>query len=117
MATNDLHQFYYQLMQDENYPNFCKILFLQLVLRENVLVYSNHRVEIKEVWNSVNKRLGEKVGNIYIVDQLTKIEEVLANQSAFKRILLYDLTEISNTGLNYLLNNQQDTLTLTVVEN
>jgi hypothetical protein len=115
--TNDLHQFYYQLMQDENYPNFCKILFLQLVLRENVLVYSNHRVEIKEVWNSVNKRLGEKVGNIYIMDQLTKIEEVLANQSAFKRVLLYDLTEISNAGLNYLLNNQQDTLTLTVVEN
>jgi hypothetical protein len=102
-------------MQEENYPNLCKILFLQLVLRENVLIYSNRRVEIKEVWNAVNRRLGEKVGNIYIVDQLTKIEDVLANQSAYKRVLLYDLTEIANAGLNYLLNNTQETPTLTVV--
>jgi hypothetical protein len=76
------------------------------VLRENVLIYSNRRVEIKEVWNAVNKQLGEKVGNIYIVDQLTKIEDILANQSDYKRALIYDLTEISNSAINYLLNNQ-----------
>jgi hypothetical protein len=63
-------------------------------------------VEIKEVWNAVNKQLGEKVGNIYIVDQLTKIEDILANQSDYKRALIYDLTEISNSAINYLLNNQ-----------
>jgi hypothetical protein len=60
-------------MQGESYPNLCKILFMQLVLRENVLIYSDRRVEIKEVWNAVNKKIGEKVGNIYIVDQLTNI--------------------------------------------
>jgi hypothetical protein len=73
VQTNELHQFYHRLMQGESYPNLCKILFMQLVLRENVLIYSDRRVEIKEVWNAVNKKIGEKVGNIYIVDQLTKI--------------------------------------------
>lgn len=55
------------------------------------------------------------MGNIYIIDQLTKIEDILSSQSEYKRALLYDLTEISNNGLNFLLNNQQETLTLTVV--
>ena len=58
-----------------------KILFLQLVLRENVVIYSNRRVEVKEVWNEMNKKLGEKVANIYIMDQSSKIEEILANRS------------------------------------
>lgn len=31
--------------------------------------------------------------------------------------MVYDLTEISNSGLNYLLNQQEETVTLTVVEN
>ena len=58
-----------------------KILFLQLVLRENFVIYSNRRVEVKEVWNEMNKKLGEKVANIYIMDQSSKIEEILANRS------------------------------------
>ena len=58
-----------------------KIIFLQLVLRENFVIYSSRRVEVKEVWNEMNKKLGEKVANIYIMDQSSKIEEILANRS------------------------------------
>ncbi len=67
------------------------------------------------MWNTLNRRIGEKVGNIYVVDQLTKIEEILSNKSEYKRILVYDLMEMSNSGLNYLINNQEESLTLTVV--
>lgn len=70
--SNSLHQHYHSLV-DESYPHLCKMLFLQLVMRENFLIYSDRRVELKEAWNSVNKKLGERVGNIYIVDQLSSI--------------------------------------------
>ena len=47
LPANELHQFYHRIMGEENYPHLCKILFLQLVLRENILIYSDRRVEIK----------------------------------------------------------------------
>lgn len=34
------------------------------------------------------------------------MEDILNNKSEYKRVLLYDLTQISNQGLNYLLNQQ-----------
>lgn len=71
--NNEMHKFYYSLLGESNYPHLSKILFLQLVLRENFVIYSNRRVEMKEVWNEMNKKLGEKVANIYIMDQSSMI--------------------------------------------
>lgn len=47
ISHNPLHAFQKQLLPDSDYPWLSKLLFLQLVLRENILVYSSRRAEIK----------------------------------------------------------------------
>jgi hypothetical protein len=46
-ALNGLHDFYHQLLSNCDYPFLAKILFLQLVTRENILLYSSRRAEVK----------------------------------------------------------------------
>ena len=55
--ANALHNYYRQIAKNDNYPYLSKIIFLQLVLSENVLIYSDHRVQIKETWNHINKKI------------------------------------------------------------
>lgn len=44
---NGLHDYYNQLLGNCDYPLLAKILFLQLVTRENILLYSSRRAEVK----------------------------------------------------------------------
>jgi hypothetical protein len=46
------------LLSDCDYPNLKRILFLQLVTKENVLIYSKRRAEIKEAWLGLEKKIG-----------------------------------------------------------
>ena len=45
--ANPLHAYYNRIFPEQNYPHLTKILFLQLVLRENILLYSPRRAEVK----------------------------------------------------------------------
>jgi len=67
-TQNGLHDFYHQLLGDCDYPFLAKILFLQLVTRENVLLYSSRRAEVKEAWMGLAKQLKDNQASVFAID-------------------------------------------------
>ena len=67
-TQNGLHDFYHQLLGNCDYPFLAKILFLQLVTRENVLLYSSRRAEVKEAWMGLAKQLKDNQASVFAID-------------------------------------------------
>lgn len=53
---------------------------------------------------------------VYIIDGLSRIEDIFAGKSEGKRLLLFDLGNLSNQSLNHLLNHPLEDTTLFLVE-
>ena len=79
-----------------------------------MLIYSSRRAEIKEVWNSLNRRINDTHHTILVVDENSDIKELLTLKGE-RRVLLFDLGKIGTQALNQLLNHQLHELTLLAV--
>ena len=114
VGPNPLHDFYNTLLSDCDYPLLSKILFLQLLTKENILLYSSRRAEIKEAWSGFNKKINDNQSTILIIDQNTDIQELISLKGE-RRVLLFDLGKVTTHSLNQLLNHSLSELTLLAI--
>ena len=116
---NEFHEYYYRLLGEvgQEYPTLSKIIFLQLVLRENLIIYTENRVDVRDVWLTIARKLQIKKPNIYVVDAETNIEEILSTKTEYQRTMLYDIHKISNSALNKLLNTVDTSVSFLAIQN
>ena len=65
-GKNDLHAYYEQLVPEhsQEYPSLSKIYFLQLVLRENTILFTQQRIVAKDIWLGITRKLGFNTPNV-----------------------------------------------------
>lgn len=68
---NQIHYFYYKLLPSFSMesPYLSKMFYLQLLLRENILIFTTDRVDARDIWLSISRVLELKKPEIYVVDE------------------------------------------------
>lgn len=89
---------------DHEFFGLGRIVFLQLVLRENVLLYGHNRTDPRLLWLYLAPKLALPKPYICVLDAHTSREQLLQPSHS---LLLYDLHQMSNSLINELVNHTE----------
>ena len=91
-------------MFSHEYAYLSRIFFLQLVLRENFILFTEDRIDVRDIWLAIARKLQLPKPDIYVVDENIKIEEILSIKSEYQRVMLYDVEKLPVESVNKILN-------------
>ena len=73
------------------------------------MIYTEDRIDVRDLWLAIARKLALPKPDIYVVDQNINIEEILATKNDYQRILLYDVDKLSIDSVNKILNSNFQT--------
>ena len=64
------------------------------MLRENFLLFTEDRVDVRDIWLVIARKLQLSKPDIYVVDENIKIDEILSTKNEYQRVMLYDVEKL-----------------------
>ena len=74
------------------------------MLRENFILFTEDRIDVRDIWLAIARKLQLPKPDIYVVDENIKIEEILSIKSEYQRVMLYDVEKLPVESVNKILN-------------
>ena len=69
-----------------------------------MLIYTEDRVDARDIWLSIARRLQLPRPDLYVVDDKMDIDAILKTASEYQRVMLYDVEKLSASSVNKILN-------------